>query len=628
MTKSTAEIHGDYWKRISLITICFLLFFGSNHRAFASANEFSAIKEVPLSPITVRVVGFYQNLPLIGYAPIRVSIQNGSERARSWTLRTESSMSFSSPQKTFYQRSLKVDARSAQEFEVLVPLTTLDNTNYVSTTLKVVLDGYGINSNTASQYSNHSKSNYNRPMAPYVLMSLNLSTKALGSIKETLKKTHDLEFVGSEFDPALMPNDWRGLLGADFVWMSSSEFEALSPRARVALLDWVTQGGQLYLCLPASQRATYAALGKPETASGNRLRHGIGLIYLWDWDEKLLDAEKTAYVIAALTDNSELCLSNQMRANTAKNFEIGKQVGAVKLNSGLILLFMAAFATLVGPVNLFYFAKGKKRYRLFWTTPLISIITSVLLFVIIVFQDGFGGKGSRLMAAFLIPEENKMVLCQEQISKTGLLISQSFQLDSDVSPFQLNLGQPSAANPFQHRSSDQNLQFEQSGDKHSGSWFKSRQKQGQLFTAIRPTRSKIELLAPPTIAEASAPGSQPHPRIISSIGQPLDTLYYRDASGRVWKNSGRIEPGKEIPLRPSMSSNMDSFIKARKLLAGQRIGLAIEQLQGEEGFFIAQAAIPAAGKPLEDYTIETHSAVRWSHDTLLFFGFLESNSKP
>ncbi len=79
------------------------------------------------------------------------------------------------------------------------------------------------------------------------------------------------------------------------------------------------------------------------------------------------------------------------------------KVGSFTVHTGLILSFVLVFGALIGPVNLFVFARGKKRFRLFWTTPLISIIASVALIVGILLTDGIGGSGKQLIAVFSLP---------------------------------------------------------------------------------------------------------------------------------------------------------------------------------------------------------------------------------
>ena len=50
-----------------------------------------------------------------------------------------------------------------------------------------------------------------------------------------------------------------------------------------------------------------------------------------------------------------------------------------KLGTWQIAAILIAFGIIVGPVNLFVIARQGRRHRLFWTTPLISLIASLLL---------------------------------------------------------------------------------------------------------------------------------------------------------------------------------------------------------------------------------------------------------
>ena len=84
---------------------------------------------------------------------------------------------------------------------------------------------------------------------------------------------------------------------------------------------------------------------------------------------------------------------------------------------------LVLFGILVGPVNLFVLAKSGRRHRLFITTPLISLGASLLLILLIIFQDGFGGRGMRRVLMEVRPDagQNAAFLHQEQIARTGIL---------------------------------------------------------------------------------------------------------------------------------------------------------------------------------------------------------------
>src|SRR5690606_18267044 len=108
---------------------------------------------------------------------------------------------------------------------------------------------------------------------------------------------------------------------------------------------------------------------------------------------------------------------------------------------GLFVVVLIAFGLLVGPVNLFVFAKSGQRHRLFITTPIISLATCALLILLILIQDGTGGRGERIVLMEVRPDadENRAYLHQEQVSRTGVLLGSSFELKESavISPVPL-----------------------------------------------------------------------------------------------------------------------------------------------------------------------------------------------
>src|SRR5690606_21574539 len=87
------------------------------------------------------------------------------------------------------------------------------------------------------------------------------------------------------------------------------------------------------------------------------------------------------------------------QASIASDFStswpLQQSYGSQEFRYGLFIGVLVLFAIIVGPVNLFVFAKVGKRHRLFITTPIISLATSLLLVGLIILQDGFGGSGFR-----------------------------------------------------------------------------------------------------------------------------------------------------------------------------------------------------------------------------------------
>ena len=178
-----------------------------------------------------------------------------------------------------------------------------------------------------------------------------------------------------------------------------------------------------------------------------------------------------------------------------------KSVGPIPINAPFLILFIGLFAAVAGPVNLFVLAPATRRHRLFWTTPLISCAATLLLVAVILWQDGFGGRGERVMVTRLFPGQRQAVVMQEQVARTGVLLSRRFTVPEDLvlSP----LKTPGTGS----------RSYEQSGWAYGGDWFTSRSVQAQRAEAIVPSRAEIQLL-PATAADAP-------PVVVSSIPATL-----------------------------------------------------------------------------------------------------------
>ena len=181
--------------------------------------------------------------------------------------------------------------------------------------------------------------------------------------------------------------------------------------------------------------------------------------------------------------------------------------GSCRVRSGLIFGFIAIFGILVGPVNLFWLAPAGKRQRMFWTTPLLSLGGSLLLVAIMVLQDGIGGNGARLTLAILQPEQKRLALMQEQVSRTGVLLKRSFPIVEPGWMQPLDLAKAESS----YSSREGRHSFDETDTTRTGDWFASRSVQAQLLETVRPSRAAIEVFPP------AAAGQPPSVRRVSRL---------------------------------------------------------------------------------------------------------------
>jgi hypothetical protein len=268
----------------------------------------------------------------------------------------------------------------------------------------------------------------------------------------------------------------------------------------------------------------------------------------------------------------------------------GAKLGERKFATAQVVIILFLFGILVGPVNLFVWAKPGRRHRLFFTTPLISLVASLLLAGLIAVQDGFGGKGVRHTLVLTDPDTNKAYVMQEQASRTGVLLGGSFGRENGGLAVQLPWGSSGASGAGADRRS-----FRQSGDTLSGDWFRSRSDQAQYMEAAVPSRGGIEI---------STGGGEP--KLVSSFDFPLGEVVYVDRDGSYWR-ADRADTGAEMAMRPMSREDFAAWCIdcSRQFSAALKEQVSLDSLIHRRGMYFATSSEP------DGLAIESLGSVRW-----------------
>ncbi|MDB6138963.1 MAG: hypothetical protein JWO94_2035, partial [Verrucomicrobiaceae bacterium] len=296
----------------------------------------------------------------------------------------------------------------------------------------------------------------------------------------------------------------------------------------------------------------------------------------------------------------------QLSAQPASASErLSALVAPLTLRGPLIFSFILVFGILVGPVNLFWFARGRNRPRLFWTTPLISFAGSAVLVVIMLMQDGTGGAGARVLLATTLPQQKQMVVLQEQFSKTGVLLNRAFELPEHDSTWLVPLPVihtvASAYSGSGER--EEKRSYELAGQRASGGWFASRAVQGQLLQSVRLNRGGIDL------QEGASPTA------ISSLGTSLTRLYVMDRQKKMW-TAENVATGQRITLSPVSREAFEAWLRSSvKTHMGGFLRAQVDAgIPAAGPWFFAEAAAP------ERIAVPTLNSIRWEHDRAYLIG--------
>ncbi|NNE91543.1 MAG: hypothetical protein HKN23_07840 [Verrucomicrobiales bacterium] len=538
-----------------------------------------------------------------GYMPVVVTIRNGIPQDRTWNVNFQRDGSWNSFN---YRSNFSVPAKGNSEviYPLLVPVpTAMNGSNWGQTNVSINAPGLG-------GQSRNDSINYNTSW-PSIGISKKLADRNLTQLNDHLNSSgFGADTFGGRFDPKQLPGDWRGYTGIDVLMIEAGEWSSVTAGPKKAIREWLHMGGRLeiYTTNGGMVPADFGFGEKPQLA-GKAVPISLGWVQVRQWSGKELD--KNAIV------NRYRPVKNQS-LNFGEDFKsqwaLQQAFGIESFDPILIFLLLIVFGVVVGPVNLFVFAKPGQRHKLFVTTPIISLIASLLIFGLIMLRDGIGGNGQRIAFANLQSQDNNLYLIQEQISRTGVLLNTRFKLNEAafITPV---LMRSSEWNRLMDSNGNVSGAFSLTGNDFRGDWFQSRSEQGQAIQAVRPTRSRIELRAP-----AGADKSTP-PELFSSLEFTMSEFFYRDDDGNVWKSEApRIAPGNKIPLVATDFNELNKWWReaSKKLSSSQRD--RIRKLTGSNGRFFAVSTDPKSG------LIDTLGSVRWRDDEVLVSGTLSDET--
>lgn len=535
----------------------------------------------------IEVTSLFSDPSLGGFLPVRVVIANHQKISHSVYLSFQSSSDYQGNLSTSSEFPFFIEPGKTITTDILVPLSPENGTGSYQP-FKASLSG----SMGKNQHSDTIRFTANQPA---VLLSDTLHTPNGSALDTELGKrisgSSGSNLFASRFNPKQLPDDWRAFSGFDSIMMTDNDWSETPPGSRNAITSWLLLGGQLIIYSPNSP--TPSSLGFPTETS-------FGKIHIKPIYSNHLDPKPT--VDLAFQNGGQKTRIDAVSNDFKSTWPLQDELGDKSFNSVFFILILIAFGIIVGPVNLFVFAKSGRRHRLFITTPLISIATSLILIVLIIFQDGFGGEGNRIVLMEVRPDQNQNAafIHQEQFSRTGVMTSPSFSIDAStlIVPTPIRSSRWSRFTDDYETRGNYDLQPSRGKLFASGSWFQSRSEQGQLLSAVVPTRGRIETTNQPNT-------------LVSSFDFPIDTLLFKDENGQ-WHRAENVSVGKPVTLTSIDPTMVQPILNKLSAKLTKRNQTFLNKVQERDGCFIATTTAASA--------IETHPSINWKETTTIITG--------
>ena len=548
----------------------------------------------------VRIDSFFGEKVKSGFIPYLVTIRNRTKRAATWTIHFENSDSGggSGQHNSRFKIRVEPGAEVSQEVYVSAPASGKRGPHSSHRYSTITVSSPGL------QTVQHVDTHMIDEAWPSIAMSKRLGQRNLSRLGEEKKRLKGgEEFFASPFQQ--LPANWKGFTCLDALLIDESTWLGLTKQQRSAAMTWVRFGGALRIYSTkenASLEMMELAPAELTVKSSAKSRYGLGKVEIRSWNgADLPDSLVHEYMPTPQ-------FSYSLDVDFGHAWKMISVFGTKNFNPFLVLILLIIFAVVVGPVNLFHFAKPGRRHRMFVTTPLISLAATLIIFFIIMVQDGLGGKGRRIGFVEVVshPDFRQMQVLQHQISRTGVILRGGFKNKEGPAIAPVNLP-PTHWNPLSSRVSRTSV-YQFGGDEYWGDFFRSRYEQGFHLRTVRPTRSRIE-------RKAKGSDYSP-PQLFSSLEFPLKNLFYVDAGGVVWKSSpeSTVEPGRDISLQKSNLEELTAWMEKVTDTVGATEQGRIRELRRRPRRFFGEARDP------EELLISTHSSIRWKDDLVLVSG--------
>ncbi len=563
---------------------------------------------------SAKLTALFNKIPQTGYMPIRLEVKNNQNSEKSWTIKC-----VSRNENSFYYRRndenggiesefhYTCPAKSSKTFDFYVPVITAipySGSDTASSNLRITLSSSG------SQNETETIAGSQVIDRPSVLLSSSLYTaqsSRLDSLLPSSGYSRTTAEYASSFIPTQLPNDWKGYAGYDALVCTDNEWRAMEKSVQLAILEWNRLGGHL-LILTQDPSSNFKNLHISDDApSGKKLQRSFGSVSLLPIGS-INDASLATSIDSNLRSRSTQRLNaivNDITHNATNTWQLQESLGTLSFNPFFLILILIGFGILVGPVNLFVFAKSGQRHKLFITTPIIAAGATILILLLIIIQDGFGGHGKRIQLIELRSDngENKAYVQQEQIARTGIILGHSFETSSPCTISPVPLIQSHFARVTHENQGNSSNYIANHGDKGlvcEGDWFQSRSVHGHYLESVIPSRARITLKS-----------SAPSPTITSSFNFPLKSLIFRDKQGLFWQATD-IKPGESVKLS---KINHDEALKRITALSDSmspRLQRNLLKLWSRNGHFVATTEQAPA--------IDTLDSIKWTQTTSVILG--------
>jgi hypothetical protein len=280
-------------------------------------------------------------------------------------------------------------------------------------------------------------------------------------------------------------------------------------------------------------------------------------------------------------------------------------VESLKIPTRGIVIIMMAFVVIIGPVNIIYLNRRKRRTWMLWTIPAISFATTLLVFAYSLFREGIT-PDIHIAGLTVIDQTSHQAAtiggtafyCP--LTPSGGLY---FDFETEATPL-VQIGYGSGFSRVVDWTQSQNLQ--------SG-WVSARVPAYFHLRKAETRRERIQIV--------SENGKL---QIVNSLGAPIKSLWLADANGKIFQASN-VAAGQEASILPTgTQANKQKGLRAMFADSGFSAKSDPSNLDAETYLLPDSYVAILDGNPFIENALGPTSRTKHIKSSAVVFGILES----
>jgi len=213
------------------------------------------------------------------------------------------------------------------------------------------------------------------------------NSASAGSYAPGRVNADSIESLRAESPVSEWSENWLAYSPFDAVVLNAADMAAMSPAVLAAIGDYLSAGGNVVLSGKTDLPAVWHPAQKKNLRDGVEYNVGFGRCFAFSSENPaVLDSKSVQTLRDAVREAArywQTLPADSGAANAAMPV-----VENIKIPTRGIVVIMLAFIIIIGPVNIIYLNRRKRRTWMLWTIPAISFATTLIVFAYSLLREG------------------------------------------------------------------------------------------------------------------------------------------------------------------------------------------------------------------------------------------------